>query len=249
MGATTNLRLTVAVMLVWAGLDTLSGVSGLVDRWSPDVEGTMQFAALALFLPAEIAAVVWALRRRPRWPSLDADRLAPLLEPGERTVSVAAVRIAGTQPWRPTLLYVVVGLGGLLVVVALNAGALALVFVPLALLVVPAFLLTVGFGNDLAERAARRGGRRDSTALSVPLSGGRPPDWLVLTDRRLAIVGPGRGGQAELVWRVPRSELEGVARARRSWRTLDRTIRLRFADGSSVRLATPDARPFLAACG
>lgn len=249
MGATTNLRLTVAVMLVWAALDLVSSVAGVVQRWNPDVGGTIQFVALVLFLPAEIAAVVRAVRRRPRWPGLDPDRLASLLDDGERPIATAAVRVAGTQPWRPALVFAVAGLGGLLGLMALGGfGAVALVFVPMALFVVPGLMLAIWFENASAERGARRG-RRHSTARGVPASRGRPPDWLVLTDHRLVIVGPGRGGQAELVWHVRRSELEGAEPARRSWRTLDRTIRLRFTDGSSIRLAAPDARPLLAASG
>jgi hypothetical protein len=248
MGTTTNVRMTVAVMLVWAGQFPIGLLAGAVDRWSPAIGGAIETASVVLFLPVAIIAAAWVVRRRPRWPSLDADRLAALLDAGERPIAVMAVRIAGTQPWRPGLLFAVVGEGALLGLLALSGSALTLVFLPMALLIVPGMLLVVGMSNRVAERSARRG-RRRSTARSVPRSGGRPPNWLVLTDRRLTLVESGRGGRTGLVWHVPRSEFERATDARRSLRTLDRTIRLHFTDGSSVRMTAPDARPFLAASG
>jgi hypothetical protein len=243
MGATTNLRVTVAVMLVWAGLVAMGFLAGAVDRLSPAAGATIQTASLALALPVAIVVAVWVVRRGPRWPRLNPDRLAALLDADERPIAVMAVRVDGTQPWRPVLLFAIVGWGALLGLLALNGSALALVFLPMVFLIVPGMLLVVGISNGWAEHSARSG-RRRSTARTLPRCGGGPPDWLVLTDRRLALVDGGR--QTDLIWQVPRSELERIAAARRSLRTLDRTIRLHFIDGSSVRLTAPDAGPILA---
>src|SRR5262249_13773451 len=187
MGATTDIRMTVAGKLVWVGLVAAGLVAGAVNRWSASVGGAIDAASLVLFLPAVVVASVWVVRRGPRWRCPGADRLAALLDDGEEMVAVAAVRIAGTQPWRPLLLFGVVALVTLLGITAFSDVALALIFLPMAFLAVPGMLLAVGMSNGRAERTARRGPRR-SQARSVPRSGGGPPSWLVLTDRRLALV-------------------------------------------------------------
>lgn len=235
-------------MLVWAGVSAAGALAGAVNRWSPGVGGVVEAASLLLFLPTAIIAVVWVVRRGPRWPCLAPDRLTALLDGGEVPIAVAAVRIAGTQPWRPNLVFAVVGMGTVLGLVALSSVGLLLIFLPMALIVVPSWLLALAMSNRGAERRARSG-PRPSTARSVPRSGGRPPGWLVLTDRRLALVEARRDGWAGLVWHVPRGQLERATSARRSLRTLDRSVRLHFADGSSVRMTAPDAPPFLAAAG
>jgi hypothetical protein len=248
MGTTTNLRLTVTVMLVWAVFVALGYLAGAVDGWSPAAGGAIDSASLILFLPVTIIAAIWVVRRPPRWPSLDRDRLRIVLDVDESLAAVVAVRVAGTQPWRPALLFAVIGLGTLLGLLGLNGSALALVFLPMAFVLVPGFMLGTGISNGLAERSARSG-RRHSTAWSVPRSGGQPPSWLVLTDRRLALVQLSSGGRMELVWDITREKLVGASTARTTFRTLDRTIRLYFLDGSSIRLTAPDRGPFLAAVG
>lgn len=246
MGTTTNVRLTVAVMLTWAGVVAIDYLADVVGRWSPAARGMIDSTSLVLFLPVAIIAAIWVVRRPPRWPGLDTGRLAALFDAGERPVAVVAVRVAGTQPWRPAFVFVVVGEGVLLGLILLNDGAVVLIFLPMVVLLVPVFLLGIWMSNGRADRKARDG-RRRSTAWSLPRSGGRPPYWLLLTDRRLVLAKSDGNGKTDLIWQIPRSELERAAAARRSLRTLDRTIRLHFTDGSSIRLTAPEPEPFLAA--
>lgn len=246
MGASTDVRLSMAVFLVWAADYALGSLAGVLRHWSPEVAAWVDGLGLLLFLPALVLAVVLVWRGHAPWPGLEPGRLAAVLDAGERPVAVIAVRIAGTQRLLPVFVCSVLATAALLGIVALSAPALALVFLGLALLAHTLGPIGLAVNNGIGEATARRGGR-GSTARTVPRSGARHPSWLVLTDRRLALVERMRRGGTRLAWHVPRSELLWTGDDGRSLRTLDRTIRLGFSDGSSVRMAAPDARPFLAA--
>lgn len=180
------------------------------------------------------------------WASLDADRFSALLEVGERPVAAIRVRVAGTRPLLLHLGVTTVAILWLLAVAAVQFGPGALVF-GLGLVGLPLLGLLIAISNDIGERTARRG-RRRSIARTYPRSDGGRGMWiLVLTDRRLVLLHPVRRGRTHLVWHVARSEITSASAAGRSLRTLDPTIRLHFADGSSVRLTAPAAGPLLAA--
>jgi len=245
VGASTQVRLTAVVMLVWAGDYALVPLAGLLGARSPGLAASIDGLSLVLLLPALILAVVLVWRGRPRWPGLEPDRLAALLDTGERPVAVIAVRIAGTQRLLPVLLCGVLAVATIVGATALYDRTTAVIFLGLSLLALALGPIWLVVSNGIGEGTARRGGRR-SLARTVPRSGSRRHSWLVLTDRRLALVERGRRDETRLAWQVPRSELHWIGDGGRSFWTLDRTTRLGFSDGSSVRMAAPDARPLYA---
>jgi len=101
-----------------------------------------------------------------------------------------------------------------------------------------------GSPDDPCERAAREG-TAGSLATAYPGCRGLPGTWLLaVTDRRLAVWYPSVGPRKALVWSVPASTLLDAAPAGRH-RLLAPTIRLRFADGSAIRLNCLGQREFL----
>ncbi len=97
---------------------------------------------------------------------------------------------------------------------------------------------------DPCERDAREG-TAGTLAAAYPSCRGLPGTWLLaVTNQRLAVWYPSVGPRKELVWSVPASALADASLAGRH-HLLVTTIRLRFTDGSSIRLNCLGHREFL----
>lgn len=104
--------------------------------------------------------------------------------------------------------------------------------------------MAADLGADACERAAREG-TAGSLAAAYPGCRGLPGTWLLaVTDRRLAVWYPSVGPHKQLVWSVPAQTLVDAASAGRH-HLLIPTVRLRFADGSAIRLNCLGDREFL----
>jgi hypothetical protein len=175
-------------------------------------------------------------------------RAVEVLEPGERYVAAAQVRVGGARSTHWEVLLVVAVVCALLIV--LRDGLLvrrtaALVILVLALAVLGYF--GAGVASRLLNRRAEALGRSGGPASIAARFPGRPGGgmWLlVLSDNRLSLWYPALTSTRRLYWNLPASELVRAEAAGRRRLPAD-AIRLCFRDGSSVRLPTVGGGRFL----